>query len=340
MGVNSTPGVSVVMPFRNAAATLADCLESIQCQTLHDFELLAIDDGSEDNSEEIVRGFAKDDARVRLLHPGRIGLVPALNQGLAESRAPLIARMDADDLMHEERLCAQREYLSQNQEIALVASRVQLFPSERVRAGYRAYVRWQDQCLEPDEIAANMYVEAPFAHPSVMVRRRVLNQLGGYADGPFPEDYELWLRMHQAGYRMAKLPRTLLFWRDREDRLSRVDPRYSREAFDRLRARFLPRDPRIPVDRDLVIWGAGRRTRLRARLAMHQGIRPSAWVDINPRKTGKRIWGLPVHLPEWLDRHPRPFVLIYVRSHGAREEIGSALMELGYRCGEDFLPVG
>src|SRR5258706_995906 len=249
------PAISIVMPFRDAAATLPDCLISIQRLTFADFELLAIDDGSDDSSAAIVQRAAQHDGRVRLLQPGRVGLVAALNLGVAQARAALIARMDADDLMYDERLAAQHAYLEQHTEIALVAVQVELFPPERIREGYREYVRWQNQCVTPKQIANNMYVESPFAHPSVTLRRGALEQLGGYADGPFPEDYELWLRMQQAGMRMAKLPRVLLAWRERDDRASRVDPRYSREAFDALRAGFLARDPRLQSERPLVIWG-------------------------------------------------------------------------------------
>jgi glycosyltransferase involved in cell wall biosynthesis len=338
--MNGAPDISVVMPFRDAASTVGNTLESVAAQTLGAFELLAIDDGSVDESSEIVRRFAEQDPRVRLIQPGRIGLVACLNLGLEQSRSPFWARMDADDLMHEDRLRLQREFLDRHGNVALVASQVELIPLDRIRTGYREYVRWQNGCLDPEEIAANIYVESPFAHPSVMVRRSVLVELGGYAEGPFPEDYELWLRMHHAGYRMAKIPRVLLSWRDHDQRLSRVDSRCSGEAFDRLRARFLARDPRIPRDRDLVVWGTRRRTRLRVRLAMDLGVRPMAWVDINRRKTGKRIWDLLVHPPEWLDRQPRPFVLVYVRSRRVRDEIRSFLEGLGYCCGTDFLPVG
>jgi glycosyltransferase involved in cell wall biosynthesis len=328
------------MPFRNAAGTLPECLESILRQTLRRFELLAIDDGSEDDSQAMVERLAQADPRVRLLQPGSVGLVGALNLGVERSRAPLVARMDADDVMHEERLQAQRDFLRQNGSIALVASQVALIPPHLVRGGYREYVRWQNRCVESEEIRDNLYVESPLAHPSVMVRRSVLVDAGGYRHGDFPEDYELWLRMNRAGYEMAKIPRILLFWRDHETRLSRVDPRYAREAFDRLRAEYLAQDPRVLQGRDLVVWGAGRRTRLRARLLMDRGIRPQAWIDVNPRKTGKEVWNLPVHPPSWLERNPRPLVLIYVRTRGAREQIASFLAERGYRPGQDFISVG
>lgn len=334
------PAVSIVMPFHNAAATLPACLASIGRQSMGDFELLAIDDGSDDGSAELVAAAARADRRIRLIRAGRVGLVAALNQGLVEARAPLVARMDADDLMHPARLALQRAELEARPALALVASRVALFPHRLVRAGYAEYVRWQNRLLTPAQIANEIYVEAPFAHPSVMFRRDLVVGLGGYHDGPFPEDYELWLRMHAAGLPMARLPRVLLAWRESPGRTSRLDPRYDRERFDALRARFLATDPRLHQGRPLVYWGAGRSTRQRARLLIAQGFAPVAWIDIDPRKIGHTVWGAPVRPRGWLARAPRPFVLVYVTNHGARDLIAGWLSELGYAAGEDYLFVG
>ncbi len=336
----AAPLISIIMPFYNAASTLPECIESIHSQTCTDFEALAINDGSSDDSAEIAATWASQDARVRIVRPGRVGLVAALNLGIQEARAGLIARMDADDLMEPERLEAQYTFLKANPQIALVGTQVRLFPPELIRAGFQEYIRWQNQCLSPEDISNNIYVESPFAHPSVMLRSAVFAQLGGYADGPFPEDYEFWLRMHAAGIPMAKLPRILLAWRESENRATRVDPRYARSAFDQLRARFLIQDQRLTSARPIVIWGAGRQTRLRARHIIEKGIQPVAWIDIDPRKIGHVVWDIPVHPPEWLDQQPRPFVLVYVTSHGAREYIDGLLAQWDYRIGRDYLGVG
>ncbi len=334
-----SPPITVLLPFRNAGATLAECLDSVLAQSLGDFELLALNDHSDDGSEQLVAQYALRDRRVRLLHAGGRGLVTALNQGLAEARAPLIARMDADDLMHRERLAEQYRFLRAHPELDLVATQVRLFPEERLQAGFCEYVRWQNGCLASTDVADEIYVESPFAHPSVLFRRARVLALGGYRDGAFPEDYELWLRMAHAGCPMAKVPRVLLHWREGEQRLTRVDPRYSREAFDRLRARYLARDPRLQ-GRPLAYWGAGRKTRRRADHLIRHGFPPSAWIDIDPRKIGNRLHGVPVVAPSWLAREQRPFVLSYVTNHGAREDIAGRLAALGYRRGRDYLMVG
>ncbi len=336
----AVPAVSVVIPFRNAEATLNECLDSLQTQTFTDFEALLIDDGSEDSSAELVSVRSQRDSRLRLLSPGRIGLIPALNLGIAESRADLIARMDADDIMSPERLEMQTDFLLGRPDIAVAGCQVELFPDDTVRDGYREYIRWQNRCVEHEDIAGNMYVESVLAHPSVMMRRSAVNAVSGYRDGQFPEDYELWLRLHHAGFRMAKVPKVLLLWRERPDRTSRVDERYSKAAFDRLRARYLAIDPRLCSGRPIVVWGGGRSTRLRVKHLLAHGIKAEAWVDVAPGRIGMTIWGMPVHPITWLDRRDKPFVLAYVANHGARDKISRALEQWGYLRGRDYLAVG
>lgn len=333
------PAITVLLPFYNAESTLPAALSSVLAQDFDDFELLAVDDGSQDGSVEIVRSFAARDARVRLLQPGRLGLVGALNHGLTQARAPLIARMDADDAMHPGRLRRQHDFMHAHPALGLCGCRVRVVPEERMEAGFREYIRWQNACVTPEQIADEIYWESPIAHPSFMFRRDVVIRAGGYRQGDFPEDYELLLRLHRAGVAMAKVPEVLLDWTDSPGRATRTDPRYARQAFDRLRAAHLAEDARLR-NRPLVIWGAGRRTRQRVNLLLDQGFQPAAWIDIDPKKIGKHIRGATVHGPEWLDRSERPFVLVYVTSHGARELIGEQLQAFGYQRGRDYLMVG
>jgi FlaA1/EpsC-like NDP-sugar epimerase len=132
----------------------------------------------------------------------------------------------------------------------------------------------------------------------------------------------------------------LLHWRESTGRLTRTDPRYSRAAFARLRTDYLARDPRLHSGRPLAICGAGRRTRQRAQLLLDHGFRPVAWIDIDPRKIGNSVHGVPVHAPQWLDRADKPFVLSYVTNHGARDIIAAQLQAMGYLRGRDYLMVG
>ncbi|MDD3180852.1 MAG: glycosyltransferase [Opitutaceae bacterium] len=333
------PLISVLMPVRNAAVTVARAVESIRVQTWPDWELLAVDDGSTDGTREWLRAAAGADRRIRLLERPPEGLVAALNAGLAAARGRLIARMDADDESHPKRLAAQAAFLAANPDLGVVGCLVDFGGDRRAQAGYALHVDWVNSLLTPEAIALNRFVESPFAHPSVMFRRELVGRLGGYREGDFPEDYELWLRWLDAGVRMAKVPRMLLTWHDPPARLSRTDPRYDPEAFFRLKAFWLARWLRanIGAPRKILVWGAGRPTRKRAAWLKEQGVRITGYIDIDPKKTGRPIGGRQVLAVDGLPPPGEVFVLGYVASRGARELIRGHLAARGYAEGGDFL---
>ena len=166
-----TPECSVLLPVRDALATLQECFDSIRRQTLRDFEVVAVDDGSGDGSERLLRAFAAADPRWRVLDNPWPGLVGALNHGLAHCRTELVARMDADDIMAPQRLAAQVRAMRERPQVAVLGTQVRLLEGEQTADGFREYVRWQNGCVTPKQIADQRYVESPFAHPSVMFRR-------------------------------------------------------------------------------------------------------------------------------------------------------------------------
>ena len=332
------PLVSVLLPFHNAAETMADCIDSVLAQTLNDFEIITVNDFSNDASLQILQAYSDD--RIRIINNKHRGLVSALNTGLACCNAPLVARMDADDIMYPHRLAKQYEYMRQHHEVVLLATQARKFPEASIRNGYREYMRWQNSVLSHEDVHRQIYIESPFAHPSVMFRRDSVIAAGAYRHGAFPEDYELWLRLLHLGHRMEKLPQVLLDWRESEKRLSRVSDNYSRNAFDVIRADYLSRDERIH-NRRIAFWGAGRKTRQRVRHLLDKGYEPVAWIDIDPKKIGNRINGVEVVEPAWLEQSgDKPFVLNYVTNHGARDIARQYLQRIGYVMGEDYLEVG
>jgi glycosyltransferase involved in cell wall biosynthesis len=341
MQVDTGPLVSVLLPFHNAAETLGDCIESILAQSLTDFEVIAVNDFSNDDSLRVIKEY--DDDRLKIIDNEHRGLVSALNTGLSNCAAPLIARMDADDIMYSHRLEKQYEYMRQHHDVVLVATQVSKFPEESIRNGYREYMRWQNSVVSNEDIHNQIYIESPFAHPSVMFRRDSVIAAGAYRHGGFPEDYELWLRLLHMGHRMEKLPQILLDWRESVSRLSRVSANYSRDAFDRIRVQYLSQDARIH-HRPIAFWGAGRKTRRRVQYLLDKGFEAAVWIDIDPKKIGNHIHGVEVVEPAWLEQSMthgnKPFVLNYVTNHGARDIARNYLERIGYVIGQDYLEVG
>lgn len=323
---------------RDAADHLVACLESLGRQTCADFEVIAVDDGSTDGSAAILQSWATADRRFRPFSIPAQGLVAALNVGLDHCRSDLVARMDADDRCHPERFADQLELL-RDPTLDVVSCRVRHFPEDAVGKGFRIYEDWLNSLLSYDEIVRDRFIESPVAHPSVMVRRRALLAAGGYRDRGWPEDYDLWLRLAAAGARFAKVPRTLYFWRDHAQRLTRNDRRYAVERFLECKAEHLMQGPLAGIDR-LVVWGAGQTGRRLSKHLLRRGAPIVAFLDIDPAKVGSTRRGKPILLPEdlphLLSRPGRTVVLAAVSSRGARPIIRRHLTDLGLRETRDF----
>lgn len=323
------------MPAFDAAATLAAALRSIQRQSFTDWECIVVDDGSRDGTLELARQFERDDARVRVLPRPHAGIVESLRAGSEACRAPLVARFDADDLMVRERLARQWQAFQAERSLSALGSHVRLFPRRSLREGRLAYERWLASIASPEDVAREAFVECPIAHPTLMIRRDVLLAFG-YRDQGWPEDYDLVLRLLQAGQRVSVLPQRLLHWRDGASRLSRTSQMYAIAAFVRCKASFLAAGFLAQGERYL-LWGYGGTGKaLAAALAVH-GKHPAAIVELHPRRIGQLIRGVSVVPPSLLPSLERLPIVVSVAGLVARAEIRAALAGMGFEELRDYV---
>ena len=333
----SEPLVSVLLPVRDPGSYLQDCVASLGRQTVEEYEVVAVDDGSTDGSAKVLDDWAAQDDRVKVVHRSHSGLVETLNTGLELCKAPFVARMDADDISHPKRFELQLAEFEELPWVGVVSSMVRHFPWHGVGEGYRVYEEWLNSLLTPEQISSQRFVESPIPHPSAMVRREVYQSAGGYREETWAEDFDFWLRLFEAGVIITKVEKYLYFWREHAERLTRVDGRYSVENFLRCKAKYLLSGPLAQGQR-VVIWGAGQTGRRISKHLLRDGAQVEAFVDIDPEKIGSTLRGKPIigfdDLPSLIDQ--ATVVLAAVGSRGARALIRDQLENIGLREGREF----
>ena len=203
------PKISIVMPVYNCERYVKRAIESILGQTFRDFEFIIVNDGSSDQTLEILKRFEYDDPRIRIITRENRGLVASLNEGVACSQGEFIARMDGDDIALPERLKLQFNRMVGDKSLVLLGTRIVLVDEEG-----RPLMRWKHKYQHEDIVPRLLNGDgSALTHPAVMMRRHAFDAVGGY-DSRYGanEDLDLFLKLSEIG-RIANLEQVLLLWR-------------------------------------------------------------------------------------------------------------------------------
>lgn len=316
---------------RNGEATLQRALDSLWQQSFHDFELVVVDDGSTDGTLKLLKACA--DQRLRIVLQEAKGIATALNNGLAHCRAPLVARMDADDIAYPQRLEKQWQYMEQHPAVDVLSCRVD-FDGDKVAAkGYFLYVEAINKLLTHEQMWVRRFWDAPLAHPSVMYRRDIIMRAGGYSEKPLPEDYELWLRLFEKGCRFAKIPDMLLRWSDHPNRISRTHSNYHKKAFWKLKSEYFYRwirhsyPEKVP---QLFIWGETKK-KSRSRYLLDAGLAIAGRIAMEDEE-GEGL--LPYTKIPFLPKDT--LILVYVSNRKGKSQIRHYLEANGNKEGVNY----
>jgi cellulose synthase/poly-beta-1,6-N-acetylglucosamine synthase-like glycosyltransferase len=334
--VSVPPPVSVLLPVRDGAAHLSEAIASLEAQSFADFEVLAVDDGSVDDTPQILANWAARDARVRVVSQAAAGIVTALERARKEAAGRYLARMDADDVSHPQRFAKQFDLMQADASVAGCGCHVRYFPDEAVRGGARRYEAWMNGSATPAQVEREIFVECPLAHPTFFHRADAVAAVGGYRKAGWPEDYDLIFRLWEQGGALAKVPEVLLRWREAPDRLSRTDPLYSLDAFRACKVHYLGRTL-LAGGRGAVVWGAGPVGKTLARALTAKGTPVRAFVEVDARKIGQTIYEAPVLATEEGLQMADCLHLGAVGQEGARETIRGLLAGAGKVELQDFV---
>ncbi len=208
----SVPKVSVIMGVYNSAKKLTTAIESISNQTFTDWELVVFDDGSTDNSMELLEELASKDNRINIYqNPKNLGLAITLNNCLNVARGDYIARMDDDDISHPERFEKQVAFLDMHPEYALVGTNRNMYDDNGI---------WGSDINEGERTKLDIYLGRTFTHPSVMMRKEAILDVRGYTSGSKTErteDYDLWFKLYEKNYKGFILKDILLDYYEARD---------------------------------------------------------------------------------------------------------------------------
>lgn len=252
---NPWPAVSVIIPVHGNAPHLISTIESIRMQSFEEYEVIIILDRASEEIQTYARNLALDFENFRVVISEKRGISHALNTGIRESSGEFIARIDADDLMRNDRLALQKNFLEKHEEVVCVGSQVTKINFNGIRIGRSSFPGSNKL------ITSTLLFRNCIAHPSVMYRRSSILEVNGYRpefDGV--EDYDLWLRLSRIG-QFRNIQKTLTSYRVWEGQVTTTkrhlifeNAKRVRESFDnssvsqRLKARFIEKDWFVSAD--------------------------------------------------------------------------------------------
>ncbi|TDS13534.1 glycosyltransferase involved in cell wall biosynthesis [Maribacter caenipelagi] len=282
--------VSILIPFKNVEDYFEECLKSIQNQTYKNWEVIAVNDNSSDNSVQIANQFATEDHRFKIFSNDKSGIITALRKACQHSTGGFISRMDADDHMTKDRIKVMVESLVNEGQGTLAVGKVKYFSKAGVKDGYERYEKWLNKLTATGENFKEIYKECVIPSPCWMVHKSDFDKCGAFMPDRYPEDYDLAFRFYEFGLTCIPCSTTLHYWRDYDNRTSRTSEHYAQNYFLDIKLHYFLKLEFKPSN-DLVVWGAGKKGKTIANSLVEKNI-PFSWVCDNEKKIGKDIYGV------------------------------------------------
>lgn len=295
--------VSILLPFHNAAPWIEETIRSIQQQGITDWELIAVDDFSTDDSRAILEVLAEKDERIRIFQNEEKGIIPALQLGLSKAIGAFLTRMDADDIMPKNRLELMVDRMENSPAKTIVTGKVKYFsrgdgvrehfdklnvtPHPSISGGYLAYEAWLNERIDQNDHFDHIYRECVVASPNWLARTSEIRESNIFNQLVYPEDYDMTFRWMTNGFSISGISDITLLWREHPDRTSRNSSIYDQTSFFNLKLRWFCK---LNDTSALAILGAGVKGKITAQHLINHGI-DFRWFDLEWIKYGAPILG-------------------------------------------------
>jgi glycosyltransferase involved in cell wall biosynthesis len=272
------PVISILMPARNAGEFIRQAIASVREQDFDAWELIVVDDRSDDDLWKISEEFQADPRMRFYVNSLEAGIIPALDLAFRFSRGAYITRMDADDLMPPGKLSSLFELVKQHPK-TVATGKVQYFSDQRVSEGYNRYEGWLNSLVDSGTFYPEIYRECILASPNWMVSRRCFEQDFKFNELRYPEDYDMVFRWYQAGYSIRAATAVTHLWREHPNRTSRTSDVYQQASFFRLKTAWFIKLELKDAEK-IQLLGAGRKGKLVAKKLMEENV-AFDWFDFN-----------------------------------------------------------
>ncbi|WP_066758917.1 glycosyltransferase family 2 protein [Crocinitomix algicola] len=318
------PLVSIILAAKNTGPFLEACLDSVLNQTYTNWELLAINDHSTDDTPAIINAYAQKDKRIKFLNSDQPKLIPTLQYGYARAKGSLINRMDSDDKMPDYKLqILVDEWLKYGKGHVIAGGTKHFVDEGVVGDGFLRYEKWLNEVARTSSHYQEIYKECVIPSHCWIIHKDDLDAIDAFNPIIYPEDYDLCFRMYRAKLKVIGIDKILHYWRDRSNRISRTWEEYEDNRYFEMKLRFF-----YEIDRDqnrpLVLWGAGRNGKDMAKLL--QSYKDNFhWVCDNERKIGKDIYGVKMEHYNTVASLKNPQIIIVVASPDGKIEIKEKL---------------
>ena len=264
------------MPAKNAEQYIYECIESIVQQTFKNWELLIVDDFSSDLTEKIILEFVKIDPRIRLIKNKTSGIIPALQLAFENAQGDYITRMDADDVMPNNKL---ELFLSeiQNHPNSIITGKVKYFSNVEVSEGYLRYENWLNSLTKSEDFYSAVYRECIIASPNWLVNRTCFEKYFRFDDLKYPEDYDMVFKWYQNNFSIIVINEVTHFWREHNARTSRNHLAYQQESFFKLKTNYFV-NIELTDKQKIQIIGTGAKGKMVAKILKNRNIKFD-WFD-------------------------------------------------------------